>query len=140
MVKILFLLEDNEITSYLKNEEGIKPIKRENNEPMYQLSMEKEGFPIATGTIIKIDPETYKIDNLIVNKKLRNNKIGTYALKSMLTKVKTLGGRIVILESPISLIYFFKKLSFKSEDGEIKNNKMLLKKELKFNKRPINYY
>lgn len=140
MVKISFLLEDNEITSYLKNEEGIKPIKNENNEPMYQLSMEKEGFPIATGTIIKIDPETYKIDNLIVNKKLRNNKIGTYALKSLLTKVKTLGGRIVILESPITLIPFFKKLGFKSEDGEIKNNKMLLKKELKFNKRPINYY
>lgn len=140
MVKILFLLEDNEITSYLKNEEGIKPIKNENNEPVYQLSMEKEGFPIATGTITKIDPETYKIDNLIVNKKLRNNKIGTYALKSMLTKVKTLGGRIVILESPISLIPFFKKLGFKSEDGEIKNNKMLLKKELKFNKRPINCY
>ncbi len=140
MVKILFLLEDNEITSYLKNEEGIKPIKIENNEPVYQLSMEKEGFPIATGTIIKIDPETYKIDNLIVNKKLRNNKIGTYALKSILAKVKTLGGRIVILESPISLVSFFKKLGFKSEDGEIKNNKMLLKKELKFNKRPINYY
>lgn len=140
MAKISFLLEDNEITSYLKNEEGIKPIKDKNNEPMYQLSMEKEGFPIATGTIIKIDPETYKIDNLIVNKKLRNNKIGTYALKSMLTKVKTLGGRIVILESPISLVTFFKKLGFKSEDGEIKNSKMLLKKELKFNKRPINYY
>ena len=31
MVKISFLLNDNEITSYLKNEEGIKPIKIENN-------------------------------------------------------------------------------------------------------------
>ena len=140
MVKISFLLKDNEITSYLKNKEGIKPTKIENNEPMYQLSMEKEGIPIATGSIIKIDPETYKIDNLIVNKILRNKQIGTYALKSMLTKIKTLGGRIVILESPISLLPFFKKLGFKNEDGEIRNNKMLLKKELKFNKRPINKY
>ncbi len=140
MVKISFLLKDNEITSYLKNEEGIKPIKIENNEPVYQLSMEKEGFPIATGSIIKIDPETYKIANLIVNKRLRNKQIGTYALKSMLTKIKTLGGRIVILESPISLLPFFRKLGFKNEDGEIRNNKMLLKKELKFSKRPINRY
>ena len=140
MVKISFLLKDNETTSYLKNEEGIKPTKIENIEPMYQLSMEKEGFTIATGSIIKIDPETYKIDNLIVNKRLRNKQIGTYALKSMLTKIKTLGGRIVILESPISLLPFFKKLGFKNEDGEIRNNKMLLKKELKFNKRPINKY
>lgn len=140
MVKISFLLNDNEITSYLKNEEEIKPIKIENNEPVYQLSMEKEGFPIATGTIIKIDPETYKIANLIVNKNLRNKQIGTYALKSMLTKIKTLGGRIVILESPVSLLPFFRKLGFKNEDGEIRNNKMFLKKELKFSKRPINRY
>ena len=83
MVKISFLLKDNEITSYLKNEEGIKPIKIENIEPMYQLSMEKEGFPIATGSIIKIDPETYKIDNLIVNKRLRNKHKSTQDILSI---------------------------------------------------------
>lgn len=138
MVKILFLLNDNEATSSLKKEEGINTQINKNNGPVYVLDMEKDGYPLATGLLIKLDPETYEISSLLVNKRIRHQQVGTYAVKSMLIKIKTLGGRAAIVNSPLDLLPFFKKLGFREIDGEVIDNKVKLRKEFKFNK--ANYY
>lgn len=139
MINISFLLKPNSLILSLFKEEKFNYEKYKNNEGVYYLLIEKEDIPLATGILSKVDPELYQIDNLVVNKNARNLKIGTYAVKAMCTKVKTLGGREVMVISPLELISFFKKLDFKiiSENDE---NSFLLKRRLKFAKYNKNNY
>ncbi len=133
MIKILFLLEPNSSIYSIFQEEDVNFEEYKNKEGVYYLLIDKDGVALASGILSKIDPELYQINNLVVNKNARKLKIGTYAVKAICTKVKTLGGRNVIAISPSNLTPFFKKLDFKIIDNT-ENNSFLMKKSLKFAK------
>lgn len=76
--------------------------------------------PISTGRLQEIDPETYKIGRVAVKKAYRGCKIGTYTVKFLCTKAKTLGARKVILYSQLDKVGFYKKIGFREfDDGEV---------------------
>jgi predicted GNAT family N-acyltransferase len=76
--------------------------------------------PIATGRIKEIDPETYRIGRVAVLKEYRGKKIGTYVLKFLETKIKTLGGRKVILGAQLDKKVFYEKCGYRlSADSEV---------------------
>ena len=75
--------------------------------------------PISTARIKKLDPERYQLQRMAVRKPFRSMKIGTYTLKFCQTKIKTLGGREVVLEAQLDKADFYAKNGFKPIDGEI---------------------
>jgi predicted GNAT family N-acyltransferase len=88
--------------------------------PCWCLVLYFNGAPIATGRIMEIDPETYRIGRLAVLKEYRNKKIGTYVLKFLEVKIKTLGGRKAILHAQLDKKAFYEKSGYRlSPDGEV---------------------
>jgi predicted GNAT family N-acyltransferase len=77
------------------------------------------GTPIATGRIKEVDPETYRIGRVAVLKEFRGKKVGTYVLKFLETKIRTLGGRKVILGAQIDKRGFYEKCGYHASEGEI---------------------
>ena len=75
--------------------------------------------PIATARIKKLDPEKYQLQRMAVRKPFRSLKIGTYTLKFCQTKIKTLGGREVVLEAQLDKADFYAKNGYKPIDGEV---------------------
>ena len=72
-----------------------------------------DGTPISTGRVFEDDPETYHIGRICVKKPYRGRKVGTYTMKFLMTKAKTLGARKVILGAQVSKMGFYKKLGFR---------------------------
>ena len=72
-----------------------------------------DGYPISTGRIFEEDPETYHIGRVAVRKAFRGQKVGTYTMKFLMTKAKTLGARKVILGAQLDKVPFYKKLGFR---------------------------
>ena len=72
-----------------------------------------DGYPISTGRIFEEDPETYHIGRLAVRKNFRGMKVGSYTMKFLMTKAKSLGARKVILGAQLDKIPFYKKLGFR---------------------------
>jgi predicted GNAT family N-acyltransferase len=76
--------------------------------------------PIATARMFEVDPETYHLGRVAVRKTYRGKKVGTYLVKFMETKARTLGARWIILESQIDKAGFYEKLGYRPMgDGEI---------------------
>jgi len=91
--------------------------------------------PIATGRILEVDPETYRIGRVAVLKPYRHKKIGTYVLKFLEVKIKTLGGHKAILHAQLEKQGFYEKCGYHvSGEGEIDYDEghphLMMEKEL----------
>lgn len=76
--------------------------------------------PIATGRIQEVDPETYRVGRVAVLKEYRGKKIGSYLLKFLEVKIKSLGGRKAILAARYDKRDFYLKQGYKfADDGEV---------------------
>ncbi|MCR5490784.1 MAG: GNAT family N-acetyltransferase [Bacilli bacterium] len=98
--------------------------------------------PIATGSIYEEDPETYRIDNVAVLEGLRGQKIGSYVVKFLISKARSIGGRKVLAIVPLEFRSFFKKLGFRDDPmGEMKEidgvYSMMLYKVIVKSRKPI---
>lgn len=92
----------------------------EDDESIYiHLVLFLDDKPISTARIKKLDPERYQLQRMAVLKPFRGLKIGTYTLKFCQTKIKTLGGREIVLEAQLDKSGFYAKNGFKPIDGEI---------------------
>ncbi|MDO5330842.1 MAG: GNAT family N-acetyltransferase [Bacillota bacterium] len=79
-----------------------------------------DGYPVSTGRVFEEDPETYHIGRVAVRKNFRGLKLGTYTVKFLMTKAKTLGAKRVILGAQLDKIPFYKTLGFKEDPtGEV---------------------
>ena len=79
-----------------------------------------DGLPIATGRIHPLDPEHFQIERVAVEKPFRGKSVGTYVVKFLCTKIKTLGGRIASLNAQLDKMGFYEHLGFRAiGDGEV---------------------
>ena len=94
-------------------EEAVEPRRLNNEElqthefvgdddPCWCLVLYYNKKPIATGRLLEVDPETYRIGRVAVLPEYRNKKIGTYVLKFLEVKIKTLGGHKAILHGSVT--------------------------------------
>jgi len=78
------------------------------------------GVPIATGRAYAIDPETYQLGRIAVLKPYRGKKVGTYLLKFLCFKCRSLGARKVYLDSQLDKTPFYRSCGFREDpSGEV---------------------
>ena len=107
----------------------------------WELVLYLNGFPISTGRIRPIDPETFLIEKVAVLKEARHQSVGTYTFKYLMNKIISLGGRYAVIHDSSSSIAFYKHLGFRQNldepilelngKGEIEMVRFLLKKHAK---------
>ena len=79
-----------------------------------------DGFPVATGRIRALDPATYAVERVAVKREFRGKKVGTYLLRFLETKIRTLGGVKARLNAQTDKIAFYQKQGYRVlGDGEI---------------------
>ncbi len=101
-------------------EQGFKNEFDEIDPLCWHLVLFLDQTPISTGRLQEIDPETYQIGRVAVRKLFRGNSVGTYTVKFLCTKAKTLGARKVVLYSQLDKVDFYKKIGFREYgDGEV---------------------
>lgn len=136
MIDFKFHHEKNEDVINAINKVGFKerkPFLPSERTPWY-LIIYYQNIPIGVASFIESDPETWEITSIYVLEKLKKQKIGSYLLKFMQTKIRDLGGRWAIIYSPLALKSFFLKNGYHvSNNGEIiENNGDILLKMAKF--------
>ena len=79
-----------------------------------------DGFPIATGRLVKLDPSKYQIGRVAVKKEYRGKQIGSYIVRFLCKKARELGAATVLVHSQLEKRAFYLKLGFRIlGDGEI---------------------
>jgi predicted GNAT family N-acyltransferase len=121
------------------DEQGYKNEFTGDDEGCWCLVLYLDGTPIATGRIQEVDPETYRIGRVAVRKPYRGRKVGTYLVKFLEVKIKTLGGRKVVLHSQLEKKGFYETLGYKVSgegliDYEEGHPHVMMEKALKFKK------
>lgn len=79
-----------------------------------------DGEPVGTCALIKKDNDRYELAKMAVSPKAQGKKIGYLLGEATLDKARTLGGKIVYLETNSSLtpaINLYKKLGFSNTCG-----------------------
>lgn len=101
-------------------EQGFRDEFDEYDETSPSLVLFLDGYPIATGRLRALNPERYKIERVAVRKAFRGKKVGTYCVKFLCTKIKTMGGRVACLHAQVDKMPFYERLGFAVVgDGEI---------------------
>ena len=125
MVKPLFhfgITEDAKLIreEVFVKEQGFAEEFDENDPKCWHLVLYLDSTPIATGRIIEVDPETYRIGRVAVRKGFRRMKVGTYTVKFLCNKAISLGARKAILGAQLDKMPFYRSLGFKPcPDGEV---------------------
>jgi len=102
------------------NEQGFKDEFDEFDQKSWHLVLFYNAFPIATGRFYFEDPETVHLGRIAVLPSFRGKKIGTYLVKFLITKSKTLGARKAILLAQYDKRFFYERIGFKEDpNGEI---------------------
>ena len=93
----------------------------------WELVLYLDGFPLSTGRIRPIDPETFLIEKVAVRKIARHQSVGTYTIKYLMNKILSLGGRYAIIHDYQSSESYYRKLGFHKNIDEpclpLKDNK-----------------
>lgn len=98
---------------------------------VWRVVISKDGHTLALGTMREITPSEYRIVQLEVLKEVRCQKLGKYALLYLETKARSIGGKMMSVEAPTDLVPYFRKLGYRyGDDGEVRENKVLLAKWL----------
>ena len=90
------------------------------DETAISLVLYRNGTPIGTGRLTKIDPSQYQIGRVAVRKPYRNQEIGSYLVKFLCKKAKQLGASTCLVHAQLEKRSFYLRLGFKIiGDGEI---------------------
>ena len=112
----------------------------EHDQHSWHVVLYLDGYPISTGRVFPENPELFRIGRIAVRKAFRGQKIGTYTMKFLETKAKTLGGRRLVLGAQLDKAHFYETLGYRKDPtGEIYDDEgvphILMFKTLKFRKR-----
>ena len=100
MVKPVFLpWSDKEALAFFPSCPPIGP-----DEVAVALLLKRDGLPFAGGLVKKIDPENYEIIYIYVLENLRQKGLGSLVIRFLEEKVRTMGGRYVIVTPPLFLL------------------------------------
>ena len=109
---------------------GVEPIHN-GDTAVWRVVISKDGHTLALGAMREITPSEYRIVQLEVLKEVRCQKLGKYALLYLETKARSIGGKMMSVEAPTDLVPYFRKLGYRyGDDGEVRENKVLLAKWL----------
>jgi predicted GNAT family N-acyltransferase len=100
-------------------EQGFKEEFSSEDNNAIHLVLYLDNYPIATARLIEEDPETYHVGRVAVRKPYRGKKIGTYLMKFLEVKARTLGARKLVLNAQLDKKDFYLKCGYKEIDGEI---------------------
>ena len=78
----------------------------------------KEGEPIATARIYAIDADTYKVQRVAVQEKVRKQGFGAILMTEVEKKVMELGGRNITLGAQNTAIPFYERIAYTIEGAE----------------------
>ena len=107
-------------TRVFVEEQGFEREFDEHENSSWCLVLYLDNIPIATGRVRPLDPERYQIERVAVEKPYRRKSVGTYVVKFLCTKIKTLGGRVAKLNAQFDKMGFYERLGFKAiGDGEV---------------------
>jgi predicted GNAT family N-acyltransferase len=102
------------------DEQGFKDDVDEIDKTAVELVLYLDNLPIATARMYEVDPETYHVGRVCVRKPYRGHKIGSYLMKFIEVKAKSLGARKLILDSQLPREGFYLAIGYKtSGDGEV---------------------
>ena len=125
MVKPLFhfgLTDDAKLIreEVFVKEQGFAEEFDENDAKCWHLVLYLDSIPIATGRILEVDPETYRLGRIAVRKQFRGMKVGSYTVKFLCNKALSLGARKAILLAQTDKMAFYRSLGFRPvPDGEV---------------------
>ena len=86
----------------------------------WHLVLYLDEFPISTGRLLKIDPETYQLSRIAVLPQFRGKKVGSYTMKFLMNKAISLGARKCKVCAQLDKRAFYEKVGFRVDgDGEI---------------------
>lgn len=86
----------------------------------WHLVLFRDDVPIATGRFYFEDPETAHIGRVAVVPSYRGHQVGTYVVKFLMSKSKSLGVRKAVLLSQFDKRMFYHKIGFREDpDGEV---------------------
>lgn len=101
-------------------EQGYKNEFGDNEDKCWNLVLYLNKTPISTGRLQEIDPETYRIGRLAVRVPYRHQHVGSYTVKFLITKARSLGARKVILGAQMDKEGFYRNLGFRPyPEGEV---------------------
>ncbi len=122
MIDFKFFHEDNIEVKDAAEKVGFKqrePFLPSERKPWFLIIYFKN-IAIGVASFIESDPETWEITSIYVREQLRHQKIGSYMLKFMQTKIRDLGGRWAIIHIPFAMKDFVLRNGYhESNDGEI---------------------
>ena len=78
----------------------------------------KEDEPIATARIYAIDADTYKVQRVAVQEKVRKQGFGAILMTEVEKKVMELGGRNITLGAQNTAIPFYERIAYTIEGAE----------------------
>jgi predicted GNAT family N-acyltransferase len=125
MIKPVFkvgLMDDAKAirTAVFIKEQGYEHEFDQDEATCWNLVLYFNGTPISTGRLKEVDPETYQIQRIAVLPPYRHQKVGSYTVKFLITKARSLGARKVILGAQLDKIPFYKQLGFRPfPEGEV---------------------
>lgn len=102
-----------------EDEEGFTDDIDEDDKRAISCVLYLDELPIATARLIEIDPETYHLGRVAVIKEMRGKKVGTYLVKFIEVKARSLGARKIALSSQLDKKGFYASLGYKETTGEI---------------------
>lgn len=85
----------------------------------HYLIYNEDECPVATGRLVKVSNECFQIGRVATLKEYRHKGYAMFLLLSMMEKVRSLGGKEIILLSQITAIDFYKKAGFFVDSDEI---------------------
>ncbi len=101
-------------------EQGFAQEFDEDDEKCWHLVLYLDNVPIATGRLLEVDPETYRIGRVAVRQQFRHMKVGTYTVKFLCNKALSLGARKAILGAQLDKMPFYQGIGFRPcPDGEV---------------------
>ena len=87
----------------------------EHDQHSWHVVLYLDGYPISTGRAFPENPELFRIGRIAVRKAFRGQKIGTYTMKFLETKAKTLGGRRLVLGAQLDKARFYETLGYRKD-------------------------
>jgi predicted GNAT family N-acyltransferase len=101
-------------------EQGYQNEFDDDDQTAWHLVLYSDNIPMGTARLLEVDPETYRIGRVAVLSQYRHRKVGSYLVKFMETKARTLGARKVILGAQLDKAPFYQKLGYSpNAEGEV---------------------
>ena len=93
-------------------EQGFQNEFDEFEDTSWSLVLYLDEVPIGTGRTRAIDPSTFAIERIAVKSQYRGKKVGTYLIRFLETKIRTLGGIKARLNAQADKVEFYQKQGY----------------------------